>query len=163
MTGSDRDKAYGREYMRKRREDPAFVAQRQQYMREYRLRRKNDPELAEKDRLYQREYGRKYYHRRKASDPSYLRDNNEYHRVWKYGVSVAGVARLLAFQGRRCCGCGKEISGKSPIDHDHSTRRVRGILCSGCNKVLGFVRDDPATLMNLIRYLENPPASQLKW
>jgi hypothetical protein len=40
------------------------------------------------------------------------------------------------------------------IDHDHQTGKVRGLLCGFCNSLLGYAKDDPATLESAIRYLE---------
>jgi hypothetical protein len=44
------------------------------------------------------------------------------------------------------------------VDHDHRTGEVRGLLCSTCNRLIGFFRDDPVTLFRLALYLINPPA-----
>ncbi len=44
-------------------------------------------------------------------------------------------------------------TGKSAIDHDHSTGLVRGVLCGSCNKLLGFAKDDPAILLAAANYL----------
>lgn len=50
---------------------------------------------------------------------------------------------------------------KMCADHDHLSRTPRGILCSGCNKALGFFKDDPARLAAAIKYLASPPLSVL--
>ena len=39
------------------------------------------------------------------------------------------------------------------IDHDHSTGKVRGTLCSRCNQALGFMRDDYKNIIRLANYL----------
>ena len=39
------------------------------------------------------------------------------------------------------------------VDHDHSTGRFRGLLCTRCNKVLGVVKDDVALLGRMVVYL----------
>ena len=39
------------------------------------------------------------------------------------------------------------------IDHDHATRRVRGLLCVRCNLVLGRIDDDSALLEKAATYL----------
>lgn len=40
------------------------------------------------------------------------------------------------------------------VDHDHKTGRVRGLLCSSCNKALGFVDDEVGILLGLALYLQ---------
>lgn len=48
------------------------------------------------------------------------------------------------------------------VDHDHKTGLVRGLLCSLCNAMLGFARENTATLRMAIAYLEkqNPNISR---
>lgn len=48
------------------------------------------------------------------------------------------------------------------IDHDHSTGKVRGLLCNRCNWLIGLVKEREDTLHNANRYLmrkwlENQP------
>lgn len=44
--------------------------------------------------------------------------------------------------------CGEEVNhhigngkGRAVIDHDHTTGKVRGVLCVNCNVIEGYVRD----------------------
>jgi hypothetical protein len=39
------------------------------------------------------------------------------------------------------------------IDHDHSTGKIRGILCRNCNHLLGHAKDNIKILENSIEYL----------
>lgn len=41
------------------------------------------------------------------------------------------------------------------IDHDHSTGKIRGVLCKHCNHVLGHSREDSKILYNSIAYLDS--------
>jgi len=40
------------------------------------------------------------------------------------------------------------------VDHCHITGRIRGLLCSRCNMVLGRCNDDPTLLRRMADYLE---------
>lgn len=58
-------------------------------------------------------------------------------------------------QGGKCAICRREPTKKRlAIDHDHSTRRVRGLLCAKCNLVLGLMGDDAAVLRRAADYLD---------
>ena len=55
-----------------------------------------------------------------------------------------------------CNICGVKESGRRhAIDHDHKTGEVRGLLCSGCNTSLGFMKDSPELLRKAAKYLED--------
>jgi len=75
-----------------------------------------------------------------------------------YGLSAAEYDALLAAQGGVCAIChGHEIetpNGRLHVDHDHATRKVRGLLCAKCNRLLGTARDNAATLRAAADYLE---------
>jgi hypothetical protein len=53
---------------------------------------------------------------------------------------------------KECIICGD--SGPLVIDHDHSTGKVRGMLCNHCNRGLGHFRDDPELLTFAAEYLK---------
>ena len=89
-------------------------------------------------------------------------ETRERHLIRKYKVTLADYARMLAAQGGACAICGlpeaKAYKGALHVDHCHATGAVRGLLCRGCNHVLGHLKDDPALLKRAIQYL----ASSLK-
>lgn len=91
-------------------------------------------------------------------------ENTKVHReekrlLRKYGLTSKERAALFLLQKGCCATCGipenKSSRGKLHIDHDHMTGRVRGLLCNGCNYVLGLVKEDSKVLRNLIKYLNN--------
>lgn len=81
-----------------------------------------------------------------------------------YGLKPGEYDRLYEMQGGRCALCqrAKGVAKKLAVDHDHSTGRPRGLLCTPCNKgVLGQARDDVGFFVRCIAYLTNPPYKQL--
>lgn len=85
----------------------------------------------------------------------------------KYGLTQEGYENLWEKQEGHCAICetpmerwGKRVgkgvnSTQAVIDHDHSTGKVRGLLCNLCNSGLGKFKDDPYTLRKAIIYLED--------
>lgn len=60
---------------------------------------------------------------------------------------------LRSLYGSSCLICGGET--RLVIDHDHTTGKVRGLLCYTHNTGLGMFQDNKDLLMSAIRYLEN--------
>jgi recombination endonuclease VII len=72
-----------------------------------------------------------------------------------YGLGVEDFARLLERQGWTCALCNRRLSltwHGYAVDHDHGTKRVRGILCSPCNRGL-MVQVEIIGLERLVTYL----------
>ena len=38
------------------------------------------------------------------------------------------------------------------VDHNHITKKVRGLLCGNCNRAFGLVNENITTLENMIKY-----------
>lgn len=74
-----------------------------------------------------------------------------------YGITSAERDELFASQGFACAACGREDPGAKSwhTDHCHTSGKVRGILCHGCNITLGLVRDNPSTLDLLAQYVRH--------
>jgi hypothetical protein len=91
----------------------------------------------------------------------------------KYGISVAEYDALRVKQNFRCAIClthedeippapsGRpRLDGKPTaeafrlvVDHCHNSRRVRGLLCAGCNAAIGQFRDNGLVLLAALEYL----------
>lgn len=59
--------------------------------------------------------------------------------------------RQLKADVKECVICGDE--GTLVVDHDHTTGKVRGLLCNHCNRGLGHFRDSPMLLEFAAQYL----------
>jgi hypothetical protein len=77
----------------------------------------------------------------------------ERHLVRKYGVTLNTYDRMFADQNGRCAICGKTQARAFDVDHCHATGKVRGLLCTSCNRVLGHANDAPETLERAAQYL----------
>ena len=69
----------------------------------------------------------------------------------KYGLTLEAFDELLASQGGGCAICGRPDADN--VDHDHTTGRVRGILCFNCNIAIGQVEDDEDRLAAAMAYV----------
>jgi len=82
--------------------------------------------------------------------------STEQKRRWqvktRYRISVSDVEAMVSAQGGRCGLCDSILGDRYHIDHDHLTRKVRGILCHRCNVTIGGL-DDPAFQAKVIAWL----------
>ena len=95
----------------------------------------------------------KEYRRKNAKDPKEL--NKLYQKKTKYNLDPKSYKELFIKQDNKCAICGCEFSNtvKGFVDHDHVSGRVRGLLCSKCNSLLGFAKDNIDILNKAIKYL----------
>lgn len=69
----------------------------------------------------------------------------------RYGISEKDYNGMLTAQKGRCGICGEYR--KLSVDHNHTTKKVRGLLCSNCNAALGLFVESPLILRRAIDYL----------
>lgn len=58
----------------------------------------------------------------------------------RYGLSVNDYGAMFKGQQGCCAICGKrqsDLGKRLHVDHNHETKAIRGLLCTGCNTVLG--------------------------
>lgn len=72
----------------------------------------------------------------------------------KFNLSEQDLEDMGDIQNWDCAICGSIIIDKPYIDHDHSTGKVRELLCLHCNVGLGHFRDSIAILEKAVKYLE---------
>lgn len=78
-----------------------------------------------------------------------------------YGITLEDYDRMFLEQGGKCAICGlpeKRLkSNGSPynlsVDHNHTTKTVRQLLCYTCNSVIGYLNEDLNLAEATINYL----------
>lgn len=95
------------------------------------------------------EYQRKW---RKAN-PNKAK-NNELKKM--YNLTLEEYHTLSLDQNHVCKICGEiePYNTSLAVDHCHTTGEVRGLLCSNCNRALGFMKDSIEILQSAIKYLK---------
>ena len=74
-----------------------------------------------------------------------------------YGMSVEEYDALYNRQHGCCAICGRHQSNlkrRLNVDHDHTTRKIRGLLCDHCNNGLGYFFDDSDLMLQAAIYME---------
>lgn len=136
------DKDQRKEYQKKYREEHAEELKAKR--KEYRERKK-----AEDPTVFTRRWNEWYQSNKDKDANSHLR--------CKYGITLKEKEEMINSQGGLCAICDKPFTDKSEkgahIDHDHTSGRLRQILCSPCNCMLGFAKDDPFVLVGALIYL----------
>lgn len=94
------------------------------------------------------------------NDEKYRKDTNKLRNnalKWSYGITLQDYNIMFEEQKGKCLICQKhqtELKRKLFVDHCHSTGKVRGLLCTHCNTLLGNAKDNIEILYNAINYLE---------
>lgn len=162
----EKRRAYIKEWMRKKREDPdfremlrkkaaKFRAENPEKIRERNKRayEKQDPDVRRKKsaeaarrRRADPEYRARYRERRRseyaALDPERLAAIRDRDRCKTYGLRPGEFEEMWTDQGGVCKICKSVPPSRRDggdgrhVDHDHATGRVRGIVCMKCNRWL---------------------------
>lgn len=101
--------------------------------------------------------------------------SGEYKKTWRnkhlkrnYGLTLFNLKQMFEKQEGKCSICesdmkfengnynkGDKRNGREVcVDHDHSTGRVRGLLCFHCNTAIGHLFDNPKAVENIKNYLK---------
>lgn len=137
-----------------------------------------NPKHQEYKRKYQstqryKEYARQYYVKHKKEKAAYYKkrwQSKAYKQSARksrlkrqYNLSLEDYHKLLKKQRNRCAICRKHETKKDrygniknlQVDHNHKTKKIRGLLCFSCNALLGLSYSDVKILQNAINYLKN--------
>jgi len=68
-----------------------------------------------------------------------------------YGITLDEHEKMYSKQNGRCLICERNIDYKDVVtNHDHKTNKVRGLLCSSCNIMLGWFENRKEKIMNYL-------------
>lgn len=74
----------------------------------------------------------------------------------KYGITLLDYDRMLIAQDGVCKICKRTPRKRRlAVDHNHKTKKIRGLLCYKCNFGLSWFYDNPVTLRAAAQYLED--------
>lgn len=90
---------------------------------------------------------RKQKYAERMEDPARRQKQKDTFRANKlrklYGLTPDEYDQMLTQQGGVCAICKTQKPSKYnlPVDHDHDTGQVRGILCIPCNRAIGYLEN----------------------
>jgi hypothetical protein len=84
--------------------------------------------------------------------------NKSYNLKARIGITWDQKVEMIKNQNYKCKICNidfKKINEKNiHVDHNHITKKIRGILCQKCNTMLGGACDNIKILNSAIKYLK---------
>jgi hypothetical protein len=120
----------------------------------YKERHRKDPVYRQKTSEYMKAYRRRIRYERPGHTERQEKDSQL--RI-RYGITLTIYNDLFNKQSGLCLGCYKhasEFKQALAVDHDHTTKKIRGLLCINCNRSLGYAKDKSSTLRRLADYLD---------
>jgi hypothetical protein len=113
----------------------------------------NHPEMRKKHNDLNKEKRKEYY----STPENKLKLRNN-HLKKGFNLTHEDYEEMLKKQNGVCLICKRHRvasnKGHMTIDHCHATGKIRGILCSWCNRGLGVFEDNVQFLKNAIKYLK---------
>lgn len=128
-----------------------------------RYRKKNKIKIARRRKIKYQNFKNEILQRNKKyriKNSKKLLEQKRLYRLKKMGLSIFEVEKAkMALRNHKgiceICGSNKPKGmGGWLIDHNHKTKKFRGILCTKCNALLGFVKDNFKILKSAIIYLQ---------
>lgn len=153
----DNQRTYQRQHMAEKRKNPELYAAMKEYQKT-----KYHANL-EESRAYVKNQAKKYrirdkekvnahatmYRRRRGKE--WVKDKD---LISKYGITLQEWNALFDRQDKCCAICRCGDSSRWHTDHNHTSGKVRGILCSNCNSGIGMFRENAMAMFNAIEYLK---------
>ena len=121
---------------------------------------------AEEQKAKQRERSRRW----RETNPEKIKETNKKYREAnsealkdaryrrEYGISRLDKERMYKEQNGLCGACYLPLPGnfdEAATDHNHVTKKIRGLLCSPCNTGIGLLRENVAILLEAAEYIKS--------
>ena len=85
-------------------------------------------------------------------------NNFEYRQAYRlktrFGLTTEEFSAMILKQNNKCKICECEMDTPQ-VDHNHSTGKIRALLCRSCNTSLGLLKEDPKVLYSMISYIND--------
>lgn len=88
----------------------------------------------------------------------YKKNNKNQNLKWNYGITIDDYNILFKLQEGKCKICERhqsEFKKALHVDHCHKTEKVRGLLCSSCNRGIGYFKEDTNILNKAVSYIQD--------
>lgn len=114
--------------------------------------RENNPDKIKEQNFKRTDKRREFYQSEEG-----IKSSRRTHLKMKYGITLEQYDEMYDKQNKVCAICGSNESCSRnkflAVDHCHEDDKIRGLLCSNCNRALGLFKDDFKVLENAIKYL----------
>ena len=99
-----------------------------------------------------------YRNRIKIENPEKLILSNRNTKLKRaYGITHNDYLVMLEQQDYKCACCGVDNKNAGikglVVDHNHTTGKIRQLLCHQCNTALGLLKEDINIINNLLKYI----------
>lgn len=111
---------------------------------------KMNTEWAKKHQEDRRDYHAQY----RAKNPERIKILQLKARLKRFGLTVEKYMVMLESQEMACAICKGTFGHLLCVDHDHRTGKIRGLLCHGCNLIVGNSKENPLTLERAAQYIK---------
>jgi hypothetical protein len=90
---------------------------------------------------------------KRANKARLQKQHRDRHLRKNYGIVSEEFDLLVLAQLNLCAICLRYFGKQLHVDHDHTTGRIRGLLCGKCNKAIGLLDDRPQRADAAAKYL----------
>ena len=113
---------------------------------------------------------KEYYKTHEEERKIYYKENKINTKNWriskKYGITIKDYDKMYNAQKGCCAICGihqENLNFDLAVDHNHITKKIRGLLCQRCNMGLGNFKDNIKKIQKAILYLKTKTNNQLEY